>query len=271
MKKAKTSKIVSEFQTLVEIVAQLRGPGGCPWDQAQNSETLVQYAIEEAHELAEAIESGNQKHIVEELGDFLFQVVLQAQVAADEGRFNLSNVIESLNEKMTRRHPHVFAGSAVNSIQDVWKKWEQLKAEENSTGTPKPVFSYPKNLPALQAAGKIGGKTKRLQFDWEQPHQVLEKVKEEIAELEAEMTENPDPVRLQQEIGDVLFSVAQLARHLEQEPEQCLREANRRFEQRFNLLLQLSKLPLDQFVSLSTSEKESLWKQAKEHLAVNCD
>ncbi len=257
------STSLTDFQTLVEIVASLRGPGGCPWDQEQTAQSLIQYAIEEAHELAEAIESGKQSEIIDELGDFLFQVILQSQVAEDEGRFSLSSVIQNLNQKMTRRHPHVFTDAKVSSISDVWKKWEQLKAEENKGKAPKAVFSYPKNLPALQAAGKIGGKTKRLKFDWEQPNQVLDKVKEELAELEAEMTSTPDLKKTEHEIGDLLFSTAQLARHLGLEPEQCLRKANRRFEERFNQVLQLSQVSLEKFPDLSNQEKENLWALAK--------
>ncbi len=257
--------VLQEFQTLVEIVARLRGPDGCPWDKEQTQKTLTQYALEEAYELVEAIESQNPTEIKEELGDFLFQVILQAQVAQDEKQFSLLDVIKSLNEKMIFRHPHVFGNDGAKTTTEVWKNWEKLKAEENKA-KPKPVFSYPRQMPALQAAQKIGGKTKRLKFDWDKPAEVLEKVEEEITELKAEMNASKlDPAKLEHEIGDVLFSVAQLARHLGLEPEQCLRSANRRFEDRFNEVLKLSGKSMDDFPALSLQEKEELWKQAKKN------
>ncbi|MEZ0392191.1 MAG: nucleoside triphosphate pyrophosphohydrolase [Pseudobdellovibrionaceae bacterium] len=232
MKKNDSASLQAEFQTLVEVVARLRGPDGCPWDKEQNQQTLAPYAIEEAFELAEAIEKKDQPEIKEELGDFLFQVILQAQVAQDEGHFSLLEVIKKLNEKMIRRHPHVFGDVKADSTAEVWKNWDKLKSQESPKA--KPVFSYPKNLPALQAAQKIGSKTKRLQFDWTEVSEVFAKVQEEISELQIELDSTPhSPQKLEHEIGDVLFSMAQLARHLNLEPEQCLRSANRRFEERF--------------------------------------
>ncbi len=264
-KSLKQDPILAEFKTLVEIVAQLRGPDGCPWDKEQTQRTLTQYAIEEAFELVEAIEKNDLNEVREELGDFLFQVILQSQVAQDEGHFSLLEVIKSLNEKMIRRHPHVFGEDNAKTTQEVWKNWDRLKAAEKKD---KPVFSYPTQLPALQAAYKIGIKTKRLQFDWEQASEVMEKVHEEIQELQAEIEKQPSSKEaLEHEIGDVLFSVAQLARHLGLEPEQCLRSANRRFEGRFNEVLRLSQKPLDQFTQMSSPEKEKLWQEAKKSLS----
>ncbi|MGZ5280243.1 MAG: nucleoside triphosphate pyrophosphohydrolase, partial [Pseudobdellovibrionaceae bacterium] len=206
--------LLQQFQTLVEIVARLRGPDGCPWDKEQTQKTLTQYAIEEAFELVEAIESQNPHEIKDELGDFLFQVILQAQVASDDSQFSLLDVIKNLNEKMIRRHPHVFGDDGAKTTTEVWKNWEKLKAKEQAE-KPKPVFNYPRQMPALQAAQKIGGKTKRLKFDWSKPSEVLEKVDEEIQELKEEMSKpKPDLQHLEHEIGDVLLSVAQLARHL---------------------------------------------------------
>lgn len=265
-KSMKQDAILTEFKTLVEIVARLRGPDGCAWDKEQTQKTLTQYAIEEAFELVEAIEKNEPQEIKEELGDFLFQVILQAQVAQDEGSFSLLEVIKTLNEKMIRRHPHVFGESGSDAtLQSVWKNWDKIKAQENKD---KPVFSYPKNLPALQAASKIGSKTKRLKFDWQKPEEVFEKVLEEVEELREEIQKpQRSAAELEHEIGDVLFSVAQLARHLGLEPEQCLRTANRRFEERFLEVLKLSGLPADQFTELAVEKKEELWKQAKQNLS----
>jgi tetrapyrrole methylase family protein / MazG family protein len=267
-------KILARFQTLVEIVAKLRHPqNGCPWDLEQTQKTLTQYAIEEAFELVEAIENGDQNEIKEELGDFLFQVILQAQVAKDGGHFSLADVLESLNEKMIRRHPHVFSESADSSIalSEVWKNWEKLKADENKTKKAKPVFNYPRSMPSLQAAYKIGVKTEAYKFDWQKPAEVLEKIHEEYLEV-AEALEQKDSKALEHEIGDLLFSAAQLARHVDLEPEQCLREANRRFEKRFSLVLKLAEKKhgkefseREKFAELSTQQMEDLWKEIKKN------
>jgi tetrapyrrole methylase family protein/MazG family protein len=258
------------FEKLLKIVFQLRAPGGCPWDREQTQRSLTQYAIEEAYELAEAIESGTQAEIQEELGDFLFQVVLQAQVAEDEGHFNIQDVLETLNRKMIHRHPHVFGDAGERSIDEVWKHWDKLKAAEqlNKSTKPKPVFSYPRQMPALQAAYKIGVKTEGYKFDWKTPDQVFEKVTEEFHELK-EALESQDREQLEHELGDLLFSAAQLARHLKMEPEQILRKANRRFEARFNQVLKLSGLSKDEFRELSEEKMQELWAQAKKWEAAN--
>lgn len=264
------NETLKQFQTLVEIVQKLRGPKGCPWDKEQTQKSLTQYALEETYELIEAIESSDQKHIQEELGDFLFQVILQAQVAEDEGHFQLLSVIQQLNEKLIRRHPHVFGDAQYANSQEVWKNWDRLKKLENTA--PKPLFNYPKDLPALQAAYKIGVKTEGYEFDWDQAQEVLEKVHEEFNETKealADYNHHPGGGKqaLTHEIGDLLFSVAQLARHVDLEPEACLREANRRFEQRFNKVLKLSGLEKENFAALSKAEKEQLWNRAKKEIS----
>lgn len=261
-----SSPVVTLFQTLVEIVSSLRGPQGCPWDKEQTQTSLTQYAIEEAFELTEAIESRDQAAIREELGDFLFQVVLQAQVAQDEGHFDLAQVIATLNEKMIRRHPHVFGEVQVRDSQEVLRNWDQLKALEKKTGSASqsPLFSYPRNLPALQASAKIGRKTESWKFDWRSTADVLEKVREELEETAAEVSASPpDRDRLEHEIGDLLFSVAQLARHSGLDPEACLRRANRRFESRFRQVVDESGLDKEKFAALPDAEKEALWARAK--------
>jgi tetrapyrrole methylase family protein/MazG family protein len=255
----------SKFQTLVEIVARLRGPEGCPWDKVQTQNTLTPYIIEEAYELVEAIESGDQPHIQEELGDFLFQVVLQAQVAQDEGYFELGDVLEGLCKKLVHRHPHVFKQGPKQNIEEVWKNWHKLKAEEDPKNL-KPIFNYPKSLPSLQAAAKIGQKTKAYRFDWSEPQEVFAKIQEEVAELQETLkpTKSQQDKKAQQhEIGDVLFSVAQLSRHLGLDPEAALREGNRRFEKRFLKVLELSGKNQEDFAALSVEQKENLWQQAK--------
>lgn len=268
LKSPPTQALADEFVTLVETVAALRGPEGCPWDKEQTQKTLTQYAIEEAFELAEAIESGNQQEIKEELGDFLFQVLLQAQVAKDQNSFDLIAVIQNLKEKLIRRHPHVFSGVKVKNTEEVWQNWERTKSAEKT----KPLFSYPINLPALQAANKIGIKTKGYRFDWNHADQVLTKVKEELAEFEGAQNQEEK----EEELGDLLFSVAQLARHSNIDPEAALRKANQKFQSRFEKVLQLADEKknsstqasvnlMDFFSNLPDQEKELLWSRAKDH------
>lgn len=261
-----TSDRIALFQTLVEIVQQLRGPNGCPWDKEQTQRSLTQYAIEEAHELAEAIESNNQSEIRDELGDFLFQVILQAQVAEDLGHFDLADVIESLNQKMLRRHPHVFGNDNEEDIQKIWQKWEQIKRAEKSSDKKPSIFNLPKNLPALQSASKIGRKTANWKFDWENAQQVFDKILEEIQELREVIESNTEDIeKIEHEVGDVLFSVAQLARHHNLDPEACLRVANKRFQNRFEKMLEISEcFDSNEFSVKSNKEKNDLWNQAKE-------
>lgn len=262
--------VEAQFKNLVEIVAQLRGPNGCPWDQEQTQLSLCQYILEEAYELVEAIESRDQGAIKEELGDFLFQVILQAQVAKDNKDFEITQVIEAINEKMIRRHPHVFSQTGERSLDEIWKNWHRLKGEENK-GKPKPVFNYPQNMPALQAAAKIGVKSKAYAFDWTRIEDVFAKIQEEIEETRIALNDYLKPKsqekskqELEHEIGDVLFSVAQLARHAGLDPEQSLRKANKRFETRFNKVLELAGLSREDFAALADAQKEEFWQQAKD-------
>lgn len=293
-------ELLEDFATLVNLVETLRGPDGCPWDKKQTQKSLTPYILEEAYELAEAIDSQNQNSIQEELGDYLFQVILQTQVAKDSHHFDLHQVIKALNAKMVRRHPHVFGSSIANGMTEkkdlksidlstIQQNWELIKDQEksdsdpilNSTGSISPkesesfqnikspseakkVFNLPKALPALLASTKIGVKTERWKFDWNSPLEVLEKVKEELQEVIDEISEKtPSTSRIQAEIGDLLFSVAQLARHLQIDPEASLREANQRFQRRFEKVVELSQLEIIEFQNLPLEEKELLWKKAK--------
>lgn len=248
----------STFEALLEIVAHLRGPEGCPWDREQDHKTLAPYAIEEIYELVEALEEKNDSKVKDELGDVLFQVALHTQLAQERKAFTVEDVLTNLNEKMIRRHPHVFAGAKVENSEEVWKNWEKIKKAEKKT----PGLEIPEVLPALQRSYKIGVKTQRAGFDWSNATQVLDKVKEELQEFE-EALENRTPALIEEELGDLLFSVAQLTRHCGFEPEQTLRAANRKFLNRYNLML---KLCYDRgliFEDLPPAEKESLWQEVK--------
>jgi tetrapyrrole methylase family protein/MazG family protein len=256
-------KTLNEFDSLVMVLRDLRGPDGCPWDKEQNHLTLVPYAIEEVFELAEALESGIDSDICEELGDVLFQVVLHAQLATERKAFNISDVIEGIVSKIVRRHPHVFSDTKVNGAEDVLKNWEEIKRLEKKDKPQKvPVFNIPRELPSLQKAHKIGEKTKKYKFDWSEANQVLAQLKSEITELEEAMKSSSAQREIEHELGDVLFSAAQLGRHLGIEPESSLRKANSRFEGRFEKMLELCG-GLDAFIGLTSSEKEDLWRRVK--------
>lgn len=256
----------TSFQSLVEVVAALRGPEGCPWDKEQTHSSLTQYAIEETFELVEAVESADDLRIKDELGDVLFQVILNAQLAADRGAFTISDVIQNLNEKMVRRHPHVFSDTKLADSEAVIQNWEQIKRAEKAAeakGAPHAhSLNVPSGLPALQRAYKIGKRTEKLQFDWDNAEQVWEKVEEEHQELREALDEK-SLEEVAHELGDVLFSVAQLARHVKLEPEQCLRQANLRFESRFAKMRELMDADGKDLEKLKLEEKEEYWQRAK--------
>lgn len=256
---------LNTFEALIEIIAALRGPDGCPWDNEQTHESLVPYAIEEVFELAEALESKDDQHMCEELGDVLFQVILHAGLASERKAFNIFDVIEGINTKVVRRHPHVFSGLKVSGKDEILKNWDEIKKLEKAN---RPVaakkIDVPAGLPALQRACKIGEKTQKLNFDWVHVQDVLKQLKAEIQELEDEMAKSPENIsNIEHEMGDVLFSAAQLARHLKVEPESCLREANRRFLIRFEKMFETHPMTTEEFKKLSSTEKEKLWQKAK--------
>lgn len=268
---SKIPSSLNNFKKLLQIVSRLRGPKGCPWDKAQTNKSLTSYIIEEAYELVQAIENENRVNdfeIIDELGDFLFQVILQAQVASDENRFNIDDVIKNINLKLIRRHPHVFEKKfkKTTDFKTIWKNWEKTKRLENPKQNK--IFNFPLALPALQIASKIGRKCQTYKFDWTTAEQVFEKVLEEIDELQLELKNKNrknkiSKEKLSHEIGDVLFSVAQLARHLDLDPEQCLRSANNRFTDRFQGMLDIKKISAQEFTDLKNIEKENLWKAVK--------
>ena len=260
-------KNLNEFSSLLQLMRDLRGPDGCPWDKEQTHLSLAPYAIEETFEMVEALEKQDDAEFCEELGDVLFQVVLHAQLASERKAFDIHDVIKSIGEKLVRRHPHVFSEVQVSGAEEVIKNWNEIKAKEKA-GKVKPVFSLPKGLPALPTAEKIGSKTEKLKFDWDNPRQVLAQLKSEIAELEVEMNRaEVDNGSLDHEMGDVLFSATQLARHLKIDAESSLRRTNLRFQKRFNAMLADCGNNVDKFTALSSEQKEELWKKAKKDLA----
>ncbi len=261
---------LSLFSTLVEIVKILRGPEGCPWDKEQTHQSLSRYAIEEAYELAEAIDLEKDENLKEELGDLLLQVVLHSELARQEGRFHIHDVISGISEKMIRRHPHVFGTVQVTGPEDVLSRWQEIKLKEKKKqGTDDQTnlfqFNLPPGLPSLLTAHQLGEKSGRWKFDWEQVNDVFEKISEEYQELkEALLRKQKSDV--EQEIGDLLFTVAQLARHCNLEGETALRKANTKFQKRFSQMLVFTKEDQKEFTPLTPSEKEHYWQKAKDFL-----
>ena len=220
---------------LLGIMARLRDPqDGCPWDLEQDWSTIAPHTIEEAYELADAIERGDPPGVRDELGDVLFQVVFQSRIAEERGLFAFRDVVHAISDKLERRHPHVFASAPVGSAAEQTRAWEAHKAaERHAAGAGSGALDgVARALPALSRAAKLGRRASRVGFDWPQARGVLDKVREEVAELR-EATQLADAAATRGELGDLLFSVAQLARHLDVDPEAALREACAKFERRF--------------------------------------
>lgn len=261
--------LLAALANLVDVVAQLRSPsGGCPWDLEQTPETLIPYIIEEAYETVDAIRSGNSAAICEELGDLLLQVVLQAQIASENQAFTLQQVAVGISTKLVRRHPHVFGDIAVNSVDDVRRNWEQIKAlEKGENPDLEPPLTqklkrYGRSLPPLSAALKISRKAAAIGFEWDSVDGVWEKFEEELAELKAAL-QTPDQAHQQAELGDVLFTLVNLARWYELDPSDALQGTNTRFIQRLELVEAFSDRPLTE---CTLAEFEQLWQQAKAKL-----
>lgn len=256
-------KNLRSFQSLVQVIEALRGPEGCPWDKEQTHMSLIRFAIEEASELAEAIQLENPEDIKNELGDLLLQVVLHAEIARQNKSFEIHDIIEALNKKMIRRHPHVFADTKVSNSEDVSKNWDHIKALEKKTSSSQNfTFDLPSGLPALLASFKIGEKTKKHNFDWKEVSSVIDKVKEELCEFETALKKESKD-RTEEELGDLLFSLAQVSRHLGIDPEQCLRKSNKKFEGRFSKLMSAVQSSGREMTDLTPEELESIWQQIK--------
>ena len=220
---------------LLEIMIRLRDPAaGCPWDLQQDFRSIAPHTIEEAYEVADAIERGDLPALRDELGDLLFQVAFHARLASEQGAFGFDDVVDAICDKLTRRHPHVFGGTTVADADEQTRLWESLKAaERRSQGQGNGLDGIPKALPALTRARKLGRRAADSGFDWPDADGPRAKIDEEVAELDRAIDAGRDAVRMEAELGDLLFSVVNLARHLDLDPEQALRRANERFERRY--------------------------------------
>ena len=261
--------ILNSLERLIEVVAQLRSPdGGCPWDLAQTPQTLIPYVIEEAYEVVDAIQSGDKNAIAEELGDLLLQVVLQAQIASETEDFTLKEVADGITEKLIRRHPHVFSDVEVNNAAEVNQNWEQIKAKEKGE-TPeqakllsRKLKRYARSLPPLMAGMKISKKAAGAGFEWENVDGVWKKFEEELGEFKEALT-TEDKVHQQEELGDLLFTIINIARWYDLNPFDGLQGTNNRFIQRLTLMEKVADSPLNEY---NINELESLWQQAKKKL-----
>lgn len=255
------------FDQLVAVMERLRGEGGCPWDREQTPESLKPFLIEEAYEVVEAIEAGKAEALREELGDLLFQVLFHAQIAKEKGEFDIDGVLKTTIEKMTRRHPHVFspegAENAALSSQTVLARWEEMKKGEDRNRERKSALDgVPKQLPALLRAEQIQNRAARIGFDWKTAGPVFDKVKEELEELRIEI-EKEASSRIEEEFGDLLFSMVNLARFFKIHAEDALRHAIDRFSARFHKMESEAEKRGIALRSLSLEEMDSLWEQAK--------
>ncbi|HZG37624.1 MAG TPA: nucleoside triphosphate pyrophosphohydrolase [Nodosilinea sp.] len=261
--------ILAALERLVDVIAQLRHPEtGCPWDLAQTPTSLIPYVIEEAYEVVDAIQVGEKGAIAEELGDLLLQVVLQAQVASDAGDFDLGTVATGIADKLVRRHPHIFGDASGATPEEVSQNWDRIKAEEKGIPhephklTPK-LTKYSRTLPPLMAASKISLKAAKAGFEWESIDGVWDKFHEELDEFRTALAHEPKENQ-QAELGDLLFTLVNLARWYDLDPSEALQSTNRRFIQRFGLVESVAEKPLGEY---GIEELEGLWQKAKAQLA----
>ena len=260
---------MKQTERLLGIMQSLRDPKkGCPWDKKQTFETIVPHTLEEAYEVADAIENGDMAELEGELGDLLFQVVFYAQLGREEGLFDFESIAKAMCDKLVRRHPHVFSDVTLDTDEAIKKNWEKLKQQERQTKNQENTSlldDLPRSFPALSLAQKMQKRVGRHGFDWPDVGGVIEKLEEEVAELK-EAISNNDIAHMEEELGDVLFSCVNLSRHLKLDPEAALRKSCRKFEQRFRALETLidnDGLSID---SASLEQLEATWQKAKKQL-----
>ncbi len=255
-----------KFQKLVEIIEKLRSEKGCPWDRVQTHDTLKRYLLEETYELIEAIEKKDYKAIKEELGDLLLQIVLHSQIAKEDGKFNIDDVIEKICKKMISRHPHVFGEAYFETPEEVINQWDERKRQEGKLSC-SILEGIPIALPSLLRAYKIQSRVSKVGFDWDSVQGIFSKIEEEIKELKNAI-KSGDKEKMEEEIGDLLFSVVNLARFLKIDPEGALRKTNRKFEERFKKLEKLAQQKGKSLKDMSLSEMDSLWDEIKKRFDI---
>jgi len=252
----------SRFDKLMDIMRKLRAPGGCPWDAEQSHESLKRYLLEEAYEVIEAIDAKDHSHLKEELGDLLLQPVFHAAIAEEKGEFTMNDVLDAINEKLVRRHPHVFGGEVIEDSAAQVANWEKIKQGEKGEERKTALSGVPPHLPALMQAHKITEKAARVGFDWEHTDQVFAKVMEELHEFEEAMLSG-DQQEMESELGDLLFAIVNLGRFLAIDPEEALRKTIRRFTKRFGHVEQSLHDRGMAMQSATLAEMDLLWEEAK--------
>lgn len=254
-------RISDEFAKLVDTIAKLRGPEGCPWDKQQTHLSLKKYAIEETYEVIDAIDSGDPAKLEDELGDFLLQALLHAQIAAESGEFDIGDVCKTIREKLLRRHPHVFADVEVSGVDDVLHNWEQIKRAEYEHRR-SVLDGVPKSLPALMRATKISKKAAKTGFDWPDVRAIIGKLKEETTELE-EALERGNGDEIKDEIGDLLFTMVNIARFQHVDAEEALRDMLAKFVYRFNKIEEKAEETGRSISDMTLEEMDQVWEDAK--------
>lgn len=269
------SDIAAEFVRLVDIMARLRGPDGCPWDREQTLDSLKKYVLEETYEVLEAIDRGDHEGLQEELGDFLLQAVFLAQLEAEAGHFTIADSARAISDKLIRRHPHVFrqqsGESALETADQVRTRWEEIKADERGKARKSDTLlsGIPRALPSLLRAHHIGARAASVGFDWARAADVVAKLREEVAEIEEVVAEGAaaDGARLEEEVGDLLFAIANLSRKLGVEPEAALRKANNKFTGRFTALEANVAASGRAMSDMDAEALESEWQRVKAECA----
>ena|SRR5437762_7811542 len=265
MSSSLTPSAGEKFQTLVSLMARLRAPGGCPWDREQTFDSIKPYLLEETYEVMDAIDARDWRELAGELGDLMLQAVFFSQMASEENLFRIEDALDSINEKLVRRHPHIFGSETASTGDDVRKIWSVVKDQERKSGDGKKsglLDGVPRSVPALVEAQQISSRAATAGFDWSNAEQVLEKLREELAEFDAARRTGAQE-QLQDELGDLLFVLVNLARFVKVDPEQALRGTNAKFRRRFGYveekLAERGAAPAESNIE----EMESLWQQAK--------
>lgn len=256
-----------KFSQLTRVMARLRAPGGCPWDRKQTFDTIKSYTLEETYEVMDAIDRRDWLELAEELGDLLLQPVFLAEMATEEGLFTISDSLDAINEKLVRRHPHVFGDATAETAEDVKQRWDEIKKREKpeleKAGAASVLENVPRNLPALVEAEKISEKAAAVGFEWPDVSGVIDKLQEEAAEL-ARARQSQDGEHIQHEIGDLLFTLVNLARFLKVDPEQALRKTNKRFRKRFAHVEKEIASAGGDVRETALERMEALWQEAKQ-------
>ncbi len=246
------------FDDLVNLMTRLRGPDGCPWDRKQTLPDLKPYVIEEAYEVVDAIDRNDRAALLEEIGDLLLEAVFVAEITREEGTFDVYDSLTAIHDKLVRRHPHVFGDVEAKDAEQVLVNWEKLKQDERKAENKSLLAGVPQSMPALLKASRLTEKASRVGFDWRRTEDVFDKVDEEISELR-EAVASGDPAHVHEEIGDLLFTIANIARKVNVNPEEALQSTNRKFMRRFGSM----ESRVDTFEGMSLEEIDRLWDEAK--------